>query len=236
MSFILDALKKIERQKQEEDKAKDEGLPVMEGGRQWGGERRSLFFGLGGVGVVALIALVVAVIAFFQIVPTELSDPSLSGSEVSPEEAPASGSAPLATPESSQDELRISGSSAPRAPAPLLSTPHRDPSAGENEAAEPEPSPDDEVETLYPIRLRGRSADRESTAESEKELDESAELPDEFPELVLHGTSVVDGKAVAVINYQRLFVGDTIEGARVINISDRAVELELDGRRFTIRL
>jgi hypothetical protein len=61
-------------------------------------------------------------------------------------------------------------------------------------------------------------------------------LPDHFPELVLQGTSVIDGAPVAVINDQRVFEGDSVEGARVLGIEERAVELELEGVRFRIQL
>ena len=42
----------------------------------------------------------------------------------------------------------------------------------------------------------------------------SSETPEGLPELVLQGTSIVEGRPVAVVNYQRLFEGDFIEGAR----------------------
>jgi hypothetical protein len=56
----------------------------------------------------------------------------------------------------------------------------------------------------------------------------------ELPQLVLQGTSVLAGKPVAVVSDQRVFVGDFIEGALVLRIEERLVELELDGRRFTL--
>jgi hypothetical protein len=66
--------------------------------------------------------------------------------------------------------------------------------------------------------------------------DDPEPLPADFPNLVLQGTSIIGNNAVAVISDQRVFEGDRIEGALVIKIGERAVELELDGRRFTIRL
>ncbi len=53
---------------------------------------------------------------------------------------------------------------------------------------------------------------------------------------MLQGTSVIGNDAVAVISDQRVFEGDRIEGALVIRIGEREVELELDGRRFTLHL
>ncbi len=57
-----------------------------------------------------------------------------------------------------------------------------------------------------------------------------------IPTLVLQGTSVIDGNPVAVISDQRVFEGDLIEGARVVRIGEREVELELEGKRFVLRL
>lgn len=238
MSFILDALKKLERQREQENKAKDEGRPVMEGGRRWGEGRRSLIYSLGGIGVVALAALVLALLALVQIIPTEQSGPPPSLPETSPGDSPTPEVAPLSAADADESK-----SETPSATPPGTATPGSGDLREELEEAEAsanvgldadEETPsaaDDELETVSPVRLRGRGATQEPQSEAEP-----TELPEDFPKLVLHGTSVVDGKPVAVINYQRLFVGDTIEGARVISITDRAVELELNGRRFTIRL
>jgi hypothetical protein len=242
MSFILDALKKIERQREQEDKAKDEVRPVMEGGRRWGEARRSLVVSLGGIGVVAIVALVVALVALVRIVPSEQSAPPSSVPQASPGEPPASGTGPVIEAEetnpgrASSPSLNAPPGTVTSDPADLRGEPHEDdPSAdvGLGLGEEPSSTADEELETVAPVLLRGRGAARDVASEAEGE---SSGLPEGFPELVLHGTSVVDGKPIAVINYQRLFVGDTIEGARVISITDRAVELEIDGRRFTIRL
>jgi hypothetical protein len=53
---------------------------------------------------------------------------------------------------------------------------------------------------------------------------------------VLQGTSVLDGRPVAVVSDRRVFEGDTIEGAIVIRIEERSVELEFQGKRFTLTL
>lgn len=58
----------------------------------------------------------------------------------------------------------------------------------------------------------------------------------EPPRLVLQGTSILDGKPVAVISDRRVFEGDLIEGALVIRIEERSVELEFEGERFTLTL
>jgi hypothetical protein len=58
----------------------------------------------------------------------------------------------------------------------------------------------------------------------------------ELPRLVLQGTSVLDGRPVAVVSDRRVFEGDIIEGAVVITIGERSVELEFEGQRFTLTL
>ena len=55
-------------------------------------------------------------------------------------------------------------------------------------------------------------------------------------EFSLQGTSVIDGRPVAVINDIRVFVGDWIGGARVIEITDREVRLDVDGTIVTLAL
>ena len=106
-----------------------------------------------------------------------------------------------------------------------------------------EEAPDDATQ---PIRLVGRERvlldglrikdAAESFDHDDAEQQDSEPLPDDFPDLVLQGTSVIGNNAVAVISDQRVFEGDRIEGALVIRIGEREVELELDGRRFTLRL
>jgi hypothetical protein len=88
------------------------------------------------------------------------------------------------------------------------------------------------------IRLVGQASPERSASESSVPGREGAEdpLPGHFPKLVLQGTSVIDGAPVAVISDRRVFEGDSIDGARVVEIEERAVTLEFEGRRFTLSL
>ena len=54
--------------------------------------------------------------------------------------------------------------------------------------------------------------------------------------LVLQGTSAIDGRAVAVISERRVFEGDRIDGALVLRIMEREVELEYKGELFRLQL
>jgi hypothetical protein len=106
------------------------------------------------------------------------------------------------------------------------------------ESAVPAPAAEDPVsdEPVTPIRLVGpASASRlEPTADASEPP--PATVPAGEPHLILQGTSVVDGHPVAVISDRRVFEGDNIEGAVVIRIEERSVELEFEGRRFTLSL
>lgn len=53
--------------------------------------------------------------------------------------------------------------------------------------------------------------------------------------LVLQAISERDGQPVALISDHLLREGDTLEGARILHIGETEVELELDGRRLTLR-
>jgi hypothetical protein len=121
------------------------------------------------------------------------------------------------------------------------------PAVGELRDAE---APPPEPERAAPIRVvgRGRAARVDSVPAVganvadeplKPELDpepETLEGGEAIASLVLQGTSVIDGNPVAVISDKRVFEGDLIEGARVVRIGEREVELELEGKRFVLRL
>jgi hypothetical protein len=52
--------------------------------------------------------------------------------------------------------------------------------------------------------------------------------------LRLEGISRIDGKPVAIINGVRVFEGQSVGGARVVNIAEATVVLDRNGRRFTL--
>lgn len=124
----------------------------------------------------------------------------------------------------------------PSAPVPQASAvedakppvPEVEPPRTEAKAVSPERAPEPPAPT----------AQREAPPkiETPAPIPRAAEPPPELPRLVLQGTSVLDGKPVAVVSDRRVFEGDTIEGAVVIRIEERAVELEFKGRRFTLTL
>jgi hypothetical protein len=254
MSFILDALKKLERQKQGGGSPNQDDQAVIEGGRRWGEARRLGFVGWGSI-IVAVAALVVAAVALNRSqrsTPTALPQTEPLPASTSPAIEPSQGTSPSVEsspstskgPSIAEETPKISEPE--RAAAPMTTTVQAPPAVNtvdDQVAASAEPveeaeveQPEEEIESAHPVRLMGRhAADRKETQVSDDaSASPNQELPEGLPELVLQGTSIVAGKPVAVVNYQRLFEGDFIEGARVIKISDSLVELEFKGKRFTI--
>ncbi len=67
-------------------------------------------------------------------------------------------------------------------------------------------------------------------------VDVAAPAPTPAPaRLVLQAISERDGRPVALISDHLLREGDTLDGARILHIGETEVELELDGRRLTLR-
>ncbi|MFQ5790370.1 MAG: hypothetical protein ACE5JI_07830 [Acidobacteriota bacterium] len=236
MSFILDALKKLERQKQQESESPDYAV-MMEGGRRWGQTASRLVSGRWSIGLVALAALALSALALFRTWRRGVS------------EAPP----PLPTAESevlAGHDLGVSTAPSPaiqpppaaQAPESLPSVPSVTKEPGRPfgmdrlDQARPPGTAEEEAEPVGPVRLVGRERSRGQTAGTALLETTPDEIPAGLPELVLQGTSVIDGRPIAVINYQRLFEGDLIEGAKIVKISDRVVELEFEGRRFVLRL
>ncbi len=241
MSFILDALKKLERQKQKEEPSQSGDQPVMVGGRRWGDKRAGIAFGWGSV-IVAVAALVVAGLALYRsLTPSSATsnDALPPAAALSPPESPVPDTSATGT--QSKDVIEPEVENPPA--APRKTSPPASPVQDEkkDDPADPqdmkglEESESDEVETAPPVRLTGNAKAERATEKVKEETDApTSEIPEGLPELILQGTSIVDGKAIAVVNYQRLFEGDTIEGATVVKIADRSVELEYEGKKFTL--
>jgi hypothetical protein len=245
MSFILEALKKVDRKK---DGAQD-GV-VMQGGRRWGDARFP--WELAAVVLVAVVALALATVAILRSfqggeagVPLRSGERGVTVEGQTPPPSPPNVPAEEKVTESLESIPSPDERSVPEArevsPVPAVGraeTPEAPASIGTEAVPANEETQVmagvEEVGPAPPVTLVGRASDDSAPAEVDNGADEQP--PSELPSLVLQGTSVIDGKAVAVVNYQRLFEGDFIGGARVVKILDRAVELEFKGTRFTIRL
>jgi hypothetical protein len=235
MSFILDALKKVDRK----NDAAEDGV-VMQGGRVWGGSRWASGWAWGAVLVLAIVTFGLAAVALFRSFQAEAREAAVvaSGPQAVQSSPPSTGETPVsitdgtkvAPKKSSQKVSLVESTSSSGAIEPSGTVPETRLVEAEVLAGLAPPAP--------PVRLVGRGAtDRSSPpVKLERPEAEQEKLPADLPPLALQGTSVIDGKPVAVVNYQRVFEGDIIEGARVLKIFDRAVELEFQGNRFTIRL
>lgn len=229
MSFILDALKKVERDKRHSEGSQIESIAVARA--RFGGHQRVLSMAAIAVGSALLTAAAVS----FLISNRQGTDTTATVALPEPRELeaprePRELDTPPAKLESPVVVATKQASMKSRDPVP---------------EPEPEPEPDSIEEAPHhssqPIRLVGRERVLLNALSIEVpagsfDHDDAEPLPSDFPDLVLQGTSVIGNNVVAVISDQRVFEGDRIEGALVIRIGEREVVLELDGRRFTLRL
>lgn len=269
MSFILDALKKVEREKRGSGAR---GFNMVALSSVDGGGRRQ-------VATMVVIALASAGVTAWAltVLPSKLGGDTSTLHETSSvaeenadlaREPSVVTSTPVAPSARSAEDVSLPASEhgaaalEPEAESrPVPSPTHRPPPSAQaadsvSAAVAVEPPPSSEIErpsvddgASHPVSIvgrehaalaqlklaeDGRADDSSDTLVPDSEIDDAP--PVDSPELVLQGTSVLDGRAVAVINGQRVFEGDLIEGALVVAIHERDVELERDGRRFRLRL
>lgn len=246
MSFILDALRKVEAERKRSSSGEESRIAI-EGGREWA-QPRSVFVLT--LATVALLALVAIGLATYDLIRTRSSPPRATATVDlrAADPAPAASFAPPPAPRSPATSAVVS------APAPVTPPPSAAPAALEGQ---PEVEPD--VEPAPPVRLVGAGSDVSRAAASPPapvdvveetppaeapaaDPSSSAEPPPRaeaslspLPDLVLQGTALVEDRAVAIVNFQKVFEGDIISGARVMKILDRAIELEYLGKRYTLR-
>lgn len=203
MSLILDALRKLERDKD----PRDPGVLVV-GSVPWGARtpsRRPLLLALAGIGLVALLAF--ALWRLSRRPAPAVPAPPVSVVPVTP----APPSTPLLPPAPSPTVAAAPAGAAPR-PAP---TP---PAARE----EPVPAP----ATGGPV-----TPDRSTSAEDESARPSAPAQPPAAGTLRLNAISQRDGRPVALINDRLLFEGDSFDGVKVLRIGEAEVEVEVHGRR-----
>lgn len=253
MSLILDALRKVERERRRPTAAMGVEGRVARLEKSKRRRHHALFvaIALASAGLTAFVLTMLPSTSLEREAPplppeTASHDPGEAVAERGGgESAPAATTRP--TVPITSDSKRSSpasprsarGNEAEAAPpqAPIVPEPEpvatRAPATGESVAI-PEESASEESVTAFRLVGPGSSSALESDADASESSRSGA--PFNLPPLVLQGTSVVDGHPVAVISDRRVFEGDTIEGAVVIRIEERSVELELEGRRFTLSL
>jgi hypothetical protein len=207
MSLILDALKKLDREKD----ARDPGVVVV-GSVPWGARqpsRRPL-------ALAGLAALLLAVLAgaWWALRPTPRATP------------PAPAVPPAAVPTTV----------APRSPVATVPSPAQprtaSPPAAARDAVPPErppvlapaPAPPPASTTAAPAEVVPGEAPAAATG--------AARSPDE---LVLQAISERDGRPVALLNDRLVREGDSFDGVTVVRIGASEVEVEVRGRRRVLR-
>jgi hypothetical protein len=212
MSFILDALRKVDRQTREAEEVAPP-VAVAEKLRKERRSRRGQFAAMAAIGALSALATTL----LLRRGPAPVVPPV---AEVA--EAPVD--IPPVEPESAEPETPEPGT----AEAPPVVEP------GPRESLREPPPPPVEEAPVEDTSVEVTAAAAE--LQPAPELDAPASEPEasEIPQLVLQGTSVLAGKSVAVVSDRRVFVGDYIEGALVVRIEERLVELEFGGRRFTL--
>jgi len=204
MSFILDALRKVDQ----ENRQSGEVVPpvvAVEKQRKERVHRRRQFVAM------AVIAVSSAAATAFLLRRPPAAEPAQPP-------APALQAAPvelLVVPPAEASELRVEVPVESRVLKTTIASP-------DVMAEESPPAPPRRSERAAPPEIA-----REAPA---------AKPSSEPPSLVLQGTSVLDGRPVAVVSDRRVFEGDMIQGALVIRIEERSVELEFEGRRFILTL
>ncbi len=246
MSFILDALKKLEREKE----SREPGV-VMVGPVPWGGadrRRRGRLVAVAAAGVI----LVSAVGLWWLSLAPGPSAPGTESREAinpgggssdrpasSPGGAPAQPGRPTRSPAEEPPASR-SAEGVGAAPGPA-SAPARPPAARwldlpveETGAAATESDPaSGEIELAAPGQLApvGSTETPPETGLSDAPA-APASAPD--PEFRLTAISTRDGEPIALLNDRLVREGDSFDGVSVIRIGATEVEIEVGGERRTI--
>ena len=216
MSFILDALKKLDRDKQTRDPD-----VVMVGPVPWGGADRNRARPALVLSVVALAVIAGGTVWWFS-----------SGSGPSP--APASGTAadgaasvpsrssPGTASKAATETQAPSTTITPSAPAPRrLDLPVAETMAsGAQVSTDPEES--SRAATGTPV-----TGEDQPTAASMEDRAQGSEFH-------LSAISTRDGEPIALLNDRLVREGDAFEGVRILRIGKTEIEIEVDGERRTI--
>jgi hypothetical protein len=213
MSLILDALRKLEREKG----AQEPGVLVV-GSVPWGERSRlkSLALRAGGV-----LALALAVLLGFLLRRGPAGPPPLSTRTATP--------APQAAPAASASSTPVQIAGPPRSEprASITPPPQRTRLAPDAASAPARPA------SVVPLTGDAREAPPAEASADSPPAPAARATPS--GELRLTAISERDGKPVALINDRLVFEGDSFDGVRVIRIGVAEVEIEFKGQRRVLR-
>ena len=243
MSLILDALKKVEREK-------ETGKPgvLVVGSVRWSEPPPASRRGRLALGAVLALGLVAAgtwwvlrpgrtgapAAAPAGLVPT--AEPSLlptvppSAAAASPALAPPTVDAPPVVP---AEDLRPAAAPAPLAAAPPFVS--QSPLAPSGSAAARSTAPLDPTRAAATATPPGASPLGATAPARPPAPPAAADVPAPMPELRLAAISVRDGQPVAIVNDRLVREGDSFDGVRVVRIGEAEVEVEFRGRRHVLR-
>jgi hypothetical protein len=198
VSLILDALKKLER-----DKETGEPGVIVVGAVPWEGVRRRRTPALALTLVVLLVLVGISAGAWWL----------ARAQRRAPAEGRASGgaAAPTATAMPTASDAAPAASTVPSAPATGTGPTRSAPLARR-------------------LTLPDRATDAASTASEHREAAPPSRVGPQ-----LNAISQQDGRPVAVIDGRLVREGDSVDGVRILRIGETEVEVEVGGRRRTLR-
>jgi hypothetical protein len=210
VSLILDALRKLERDKE----PRDPGVVVV-GGVPWGGRdpgHRGRSLAVAGI-------LVVAAVAGSAWLWSRAHVSAPSGAVVTPAGPPAEAAAPPPdAPATPADTPGVAPARA-EAPAAIVAPAGPAPAAGAPTTDEPP--------AARPLDLPVSVETAAAAAEPARETAPARPAP---RRLVLTAISERDGRPVALLNDHLVHEGDSFDGVRVLRIRPTEVEVEVDGK------
>jgi hypothetical protein len=221
LSLILEALRKLEREKA----AGDRGFVVLSqvpwvsgrAGRAW----------LGWVALVAVLAgvgLIVGWIRWSTLPAKPLSAAAGPPVSSSPTAAIAAAGSPISSPEPTRLGAPPASASAASPTAPLPA-PRIDTRPLPQGVVAPSPRP------VAPAGL----PTTQDASESPVAADSAVAPPPKKGELRLNAISVRDGLPIAIVNDRLVREGDSFDGIHVLRIGEAEVEIEVGGQRKTLR-
>jgi hypothetical protein len=227
MSLILDALRKLEREKD----ARAPGILVV-GSVPWGETSRARRVALAGVAVAALLLAV----AFGWLLRPTAAPPAAQEPPATTTHTLPTRSAPTPVPPAATPPLSWASPAPPPPPAIRLDRPA---------ARQATPAPQDTAPAPPSAAAASEPVPADVPAPDEPAPDRisvSPAPPSGRPpvalkpdELRLTAISRRDGRPVALINDRLVFEGDSFEGVRVIRIGEAEVEVEVRGERRVLR-
>ena len=228
MSLILDALRKLEREKD----ARAPGILVV-GSVPWGETSRARRVALVGVAVAALSLAV----ALGWLLRPATAPPAAQEPPATTTPAPPTRSAPTPAPPAATPPLSWASPAPPPPPAIRLDRPAARPATPVPQDTAPVPPGAAAASEPMPAALPAPDApatDRISVSPAAPEAGQPPATPNPDA-LRLTAISQRDGRPVALINDRLVFEGDSFEGVRVIRIGEAEVEVEVRGERRVLR-